>query len=112
MKCSDIDECMQDLDNCNESATCTDTDGSFTCMCDSGYMGDGIDCEGITILVSGGVCLKIHFYLDINECQNSSLNDCSRYAGCINLEGTFECDCLMGFTGNGTSCTSMLFNLL
>lgn len=49
MKCSDIDECMEDLDNCNRSATCTDNDGSFTCMCNPGYMGDGVDCEGIEV---------------------------------------------------------------
>lgn len=45
-KFSDIDEC-EDMHNCNENANCTDTIGSFTCTCNSGYFGDGISCEGI-----------------------------------------------------------------
>ena len=27
-------------------ATCTDTDGSFTCQCQNGYTGNGQNCTG------------------------------------------------------------------
>ena len=50
---TDIDECVDDvLNNCNESATCWDTVGSFTCTCNVGYSGDGISCEGIMDTIS------------------------------------------------------------
>ncbi len=50
--------------------------------------------------------------LDVDECQNSTLNDCSQYADCTNLDGTFACDCQLGFSGNGTFCTGMFKVLL
>ena len=42
----DIDECTAGSHNCAEEATCTDTDGSFTCACRSGYSGNGQNCDG------------------------------------------------------------------
>lgn len=43
---ADIDECSSPL--CSESATCMNTDGSFFCRCQNGFVGDG--------LVSGSGC--------------------------------------------------------
>jgi hypothetical protein len=39
--CGDIDECTANTDDCDANATCTNTDGSFTCECDAGFTGDG-----------------------------------------------------------------------
>ena len=41
-----IDECSLGLDNCDEHATCTDTESGFTCTCKPGYTGDGVVCSG------------------------------------------------------------------
>ena len=42
---SDIDECeSDDLNNCHENAQCTNTEGSFNCSCNPGYIGDGVNC--------------------------------------------------------------------
>lgn len=41
---TDIDECTGN-NACNESANCTDTEGSYTCTCIIGYTGDGRSCE-------------------------------------------------------------------
>ena len=46
----------------------------------------------------------LHTILDVNECLNSTLNDCHEHASCNNTIGSFECFCNKGFNGNGTSC--------
>ena len=44
---TDINECAPDGSNdCHEHATCTNTDGGFTCACKSGFTGDGKTCTG------------------------------------------------------------------
>ena len=44
---ADINECSEGIDNCNQ--TCTNTEGSFTCGCDDGYLlySDETTCNGI-----------------------------------------------------------------
>lgn len=42
--CVDIDECTLGIDNCSEFATCGNTDGSFTCTCEDGFIGNGVIC--------------------------------------------------------------------
>ena len=45
----DVDECGDDTDGCSQ--TCTNTEGSFTCGCNDGYVlnVDGTTCDGIYI---------------------------------------------------------------
>ena len=43
---TDIDECEDGTDSCDENADCTNTDGGYTCSCLSGYSGDGMSCIG------------------------------------------------------------------
>ena len=38
----DIDECLDDP--CHFNATCENTNGSYVCICDTGYTGDGETC--------------------------------------------------------------------
>ena len=44
---ADVDECSEDFHDCHVNATCTDAIGSFLCMCNDGFTGDGVSCEGI-----------------------------------------------------------------
>ncbi|CAH3159137.1 unnamed protein product [Pocillopora meandrina] len=39
----DIDECK--INVCHHSASCTNTQGSYNCTCNPGYIGDGLNCE-------------------------------------------------------------------
>ena len=42
---ADINECeSDDLNNCHENAQCINMEGSFTCSCNPGYTGDGVNC--------------------------------------------------------------------
>jgi len=46
--------------------------------------------------------------VDIDECSNSTMNDCHVNATCTNTDGSFTCACKPGYTGNGTDCTGKL----
>jgi hypothetical protein len=41
-------------------------------------------------------------FLDINECLT---NPCGLNAACADKEGSFDCQCNTGFSGDGFSCT-------
>jgi hypothetical protein len=40
----DIDECLM-TNPCHVNASCTDTEGSFICQCNSGHSGNGFNCS-------------------------------------------------------------------
>ena len=41
----------------------------------------------------------------IDECSNATLNNCDKNAKCVDLIHEFECQCNIGFIGNGSSCS-------
>lgn len=41
----DVNECGSN-NTCHTNASCMNTNGSFTCTCNEGYIGNGITCEG------------------------------------------------------------------
>ena len=45
---SDIDECVStgELNNCSSNGTCYNTPGGFNCVCNQGYTGNGVICNG------------------------------------------------------------------
>ena len=55
---ADIDECQRNTHNCNVSATCANTPGSFNCTCNLGYTGDGV------VRCDGKICLYAHTKVD------------------------------------------------
>ena len=109
----DINECEDPGDNptCHEHANCTDTEGSYECTCNTGFSGDGFNCSGlnsihveIMLLVSLIICL---FTSDVNECE-LDMDQCATNATCSNTEGSYECSCNTGFTGDGRICCKCL----
>ena len=65
---ADIDECSSGH-TCDSSASCQNTDGSYICTCDSGYIGDGHTCRGMNLLTS-------KFILSILSCLPFCLSAC------------------------------------
>ena len=81
--CIDLDECAEGTHTCSDELFCVNGQGDYTCMpCPAGFeLGeDGVTCQ------------------DINECEfvGNEAVDCQ--AGvCVNLEGSYECQCDPGF---------------
>ncbi|KAK1791504.1 hypothetical protein P4O66_013508 [Electrophorus voltai] len=83
-----VQDCLAIGKTCHAYAECAKTRDSFTCVCLSGFSGDGIQC------------------VDIDECA-MGLNSCNPKAHCGNTLGSYTCVCLDGYTGNGFLCTDI-----
>ena len=127
-----MDECASGSHNCDASnAACTNSDGGFECMCNSGYSGNGVTCSEIDYCSSdpcdaqaicvdepppsaSGVCTCNVGYSgsgvaceDNDECA-SGAHTCDGNAACTNTIGNFTCTCIAGFSGSdGTKCESI-----
>ncbi|PIO24418.1 hypothetical protein AB205_0021450, partial [Aquarana catesbeiana] len=77
--CDDIDECQDRYNNnCDfyGGGSCVNTIGSYTCQCNPGFQyNEKFGC------------------VDIDECADSSLNDCHPLAVCTNGYGSYTCTC-------------------
>ena len=51
---ADIDECSGDP--CDSNATCNNTDGSYTCTCNTGYSGSGESCASKLTITLSNTC--------------------------------------------------------
>ena len=110
---ADIDECLLELDSCHDNATCMNSIGSYTCMCNDGFEGNGSHC------ISEFSCLPYdtNFIdrqlntVDVNECLNDSLNDCDMNASCMDTFGSYMCSCNDGYFGNGFNCSGKLLSV-
>ena len=40
------DKCEAFIGKCHKEATCNNTNGSYVCICKSGFIGDGHNCTG------------------------------------------------------------------
>ncbi|XP_070549897.1 mucin-like protein [Ptychodera flava] len=59
--CSDIDECRENLHDCESYEICNNLMGSFECVCRVGFHTDGSGCEGLSCpddhCYNGGTCV-------------------------------------------------------
>ena len=83
--CQNIDECEEESDKCGLNQVCTDTDGSYNCLCKPGHREvQQFECE------------------DIDECTNSD-HGCDQV--CNNTQGGFICSCEEGYERTDDACT-------
>ncbi|KAK6288439.1 hypothetical protein J4Q44_G00388610, partial [Coregonus suidteri] len=103
-KCLDINECLENKDACGPNAECHNTIGSYSCICNDGF----VSSTGVEIFILGqGITCE-----DRNECVDDITN-CGKHTQCFNTPGIYYCVCNPGFglksgkakfTGNGESC--------
>ena len=94
------------------------TAGSYQCSCDSGYVGDGVECEYINECNDSNTCFDkntecvnndggltfpcLEGYsdvngncVDINDCLDAE--NCNDNTRCSNTDGSYECFCETGY---------------
>nr|XP_039264177.1 uncharacterized protein LOC120339992 [Styela clava] len=115
--CVDIEECGASiLSNCHKFADCVNLPGTYSCVCNGGYKGNGIICDDVNECdnLNGGcsyTCTnteKSYFCscpsgfqldsdmkscIDVDECTRTNLNNCQGLAKCNNLSPHFICSC-------------------
>jgi hypothetical protein len=86
---ADIDECAAGTSTCSKFATCTNTIGSFTCMCNEGYVDESAigdkpgtvcdekhyECPAISVKISNGEALD--FGWRVREMRLYNTEDCA-----------------------------------
>lgn len=88
MACTNINECALGTHECVNNSECRDTNGSYTCSCRPGYVGNGHGMDKCG---------------DIDECLYA-MSNCHPNATCRNTPGSYMCTCRAGFTGDGRTC--------
>ncbi|XP_019269462.1 adhesion G protein-coupled receptor L4 isoform X3 [Panthera pardus] len=92
--CEDDNECGNLTQSCGENANCTNTEGSYYCMCAPGFRSSSNQDRFITN--DGTLCI------DIDECSGSAA--CGDHAVCENVDGGYNCSCKEGYqTSTGKS---------
>lgn len=87
--CADADECAANTHDCDAAASCTNTEGGFTCTCPGGT-GDGRSCE------------------PFDECAAGAHDCVEEHAVCVDLDDGYECGCAEGYTGDGVVCSVLV----
>ena len=109
----DVNECLSNATH-SCSQLCTNTIGSYDCSCYEGYTKmSKYSCFG-KIIKPQKHPYGLLLLLDINECLNASLNNCTGDQKCINTMGSYRCECPEGyeFKKDGISCQRKYIELL
>uniref|UniRef100_A0ABI7ZA11 Pro-epidermal growth factor n=1 Tax=Felis catus TaxID=9685 RepID=A0ABI7ZA11_FELCA len=98
---SDIDECQLGIHTCGENATCTNTEGNYTCMCAGTLSEPGQICPDSTppsVLMEDGRYSVRNSY---QECPPSYDGYCLYNGVCMYIEAVdrYACNCVFGYVG-------------
>jgi hypothetical protein len=88
--CEDVNECL-DSNSCSHN--CSNTQGSYTCLCPSTS----------TLSSDGSTCT------DVDECEKDK-NICGENEKCVNADPGYTCECLEGYNKTSTGACQPIFN--
>ena len=131
VSCININECLNNQ-TCPVNTNCTDTDGSFLCLCKEGFelinsvctdineCIDYTDCplnSNCTNTIGSFECVcnvgyfhspdQSSYCSDINECLEGYDTCAINSSTCTNVIGSFECTCNPGYSGDGMTCVDI-----
>ncbi|CAG6017969.1 unnamed protein product [Menidia menidia] len=112
---------------CHSRGLCHHSAAGYQCVCDLGYVGDGLTCSDVdecqmenacpendtacvnvpgsfSCVCKQGFTLNGTHCVDVDECDTGQ-HECSEFAQCVNMKGNHSCFCLSGFTGDGKNCS-------
>ena len=74
------------------------TPATYACGCRAGYLAGDTDEHGATSCV------------DFDECEHPGR--CHEMADCTNTLGSYECTCILGWEGDGDTCTEVMTSII
>uniref|UniRef100_A0A8C3WFM4 Pro-epidermal growth factor n=1 Tax=Catagonus wagneri TaxID=51154 RepID=A0A8C3WFM4_9CETA len=98
---SDIDECQLGVHTCGENATCTNTEGNYTCTCAGRLSEPGRICPDPTppshLREDGRYSVRNSY----SECPPSHDGYCLHGGVCMYIEAvdSYACNCVFGYVG-------------
>ncbi|XP_065190227.1 uncharacterized protein LOC135821090 isoform X2 [Sycon ciliatum] len=99
-KCqTDFDECASTAHNCDSSAACINTLGSFSCACNDGFYGNGISCQGcnfheLNIASVNRTTGQVTCATGYTRVEGNSVATCPKNSATGNWEGVGNCRAL------------------
>ena len=107
--CVDIDECQEEP--CDQNAECSNSQGSFSCSCNSQYLGDGFRClvdncaTGLHNCHAYATCNNVHEIHRNNAEESITYLEKHRESEPPGIRSNFSCACSAGYVGDGVSCS-------
>ncbi|KAF5925874.1 hypothetical protein HPG69_002325 [Diceros bicornis minor] len=105
-----VNPCYDGSHACDTTARCHPGMGvDYTCVCAPGYQGDGRSCAGWEslrlMLVPSTNRWSVKPGVDVDECA-ARFHRCGPSAVCVNLPGSYRCECRPGYesVGDGRTC--------
>uniref|UniRef100_A0A671E0U1 Pro-epidermal growth factor n=1 Tax=Rhinolophus ferrumequinum TaxID=59479 RepID=A0A671E0U1_RHIFE len=98
---SDIDECQLGMHTCGENATCTNTEGNYTCMCAGSMSEPGRMCPDSTAPYHRREDGRHSVRNSYPECPPSHAGYCLHDGVCMYIEAVdnYACNCVVGYVG-------------
>ncbi|XP_021945973.1 nidogen isoform X2 [Folsomia candida] len=97
------DPCKVNKDKCGPNSSCVVEGDNYRCICNLGYEQSYTyeDDGAAPVDQSEPECT------DVDECQIGT-STCDVTAVCYNSPGSYSCECLSGYSGDGYTCTKIL----